>query len=103
MTRQLAPRFESRDDLVVWIERCRANDPEQRLKERQHLARHGYITANESRAMLDLPPFAQDFVNVNGERVSVDHMVDGRLNIEASFEDELTVRRNGRSLLSVDR
>ena len=48
-----------------------------------------------------IPPFEQDFVTTSaGERVPVYRIVDGGLRIEASFGEELTIRRNGRARIT---
>lgn len=55
MTAWLSPAFGA-EKLVVWIEPCRANDPEQTLKEWELGLRFGAVTQNEYRThVLNLP------------------------------------------------
>lgn len=53
MTRWMVPLFSrGSEDLIIWVEELRANDPEMVLKEVQFAAQYGAITKNEIRSRI---------------------------------------------------
>ncbi len=47
-------------DLLVWIEPCRAHDPDQRRMDLDQLAKYGCLKKNELRDAYDMPPMEGD-------------------------------------------